>query len=401
MSFELTKEQIVAEQLIKYWFTHESRQMFVLSGYAGTGKTTLLMHVVDSLGLVPGLSAVYVTPTGKAATVLIQSGIAAMTLHRLIYQPRSEEETITLDGRQLTVTKLTFTRREYISQDIKLIILDEASMVSDDVLRDIANFQVKVLVCGDGAQLPPVEGSGNILEHPDFTLRQIVRQQEDNPIIKLAQAAKDGKRIEYGNYYDMAFVVSRSHFSGERRKRYLLRAGQVICGKNITRNKINDEIRSYLGYGPLPQNGDKLICTYNNWNVFIDEKNMFNLVNGIIGICENPVYYPEKNIVFLNFRPDFLPGPCPDVLACDTGIFTDGVYRYKAGDFVASPNDSMRQAVQLNRFEYGYCISCHKAQGSEFDSVIVLDESYAFCEDRNRWLYTAITRARKKLIIVK
>ena len=106
---------------------------------------------------------------------------------------------------------------------------------------------------------------------------------------------------------------------------------------------------------------------------------------------------------FMRFKPDFLDELCPDALPFDTGIFTEGRYRYKHGDYFAKfGEDGEASGVfTLNRFEYGYCISCHKAQGSEFNSVIVFDESYAFREDSSRWLYTAVTRAKEKLIIVR
>ena len=159
MHNELTADQITADKLIEDWFLHSTKQVFVLSGYAGTGKTTLLKHTVtETLKLVPEQSAAFVTPTGKAATVLIRGGIQATTLHRLIYQSIATEKEIELNGKKIKVETLTFRRRESIDKSIKLIVLDEASMVSDAVLWDLAEFGVKLLLCGDNAQLPPVEG---------------------------------------------------------------------------------------------------------------------------------------------------------------------------------------------------------------------------------------------------
>ncbi len=404
MTNELTADQISADKLIEHWFFKESRQLFALAGFAGTGKTTLLKYTVtQTLKLVAGDSAAFVTPTGKAATVLIKGGIPATTLHRLIYQTLTEKVEIELNGKTIQVERPVFRRRESIDKSIKLIVLDEASMVSDDVLFDILNFGVKVLICGDNAQLPPVEGFSTYLSHADFTLRQIVRQQADNPIITLARLAREGMDLPYGHYADRAFVLSRRDFFGERRRKFLLKATQVICGINKTRAKINEEIRGYLGFGELPQNGDKLICTHNNWCEFIDEAQTFNLVNGIIGRAIDPICEIDKRIGFTQFIPDFLDEPCPNVLPFDTGIFTDGAYAHKIGDYFEKfdENGDATDAFTLNRFEYGYCISCHKAQGSEFDSAIIFDESYAFREEKARWLYTAITRAKNKLIIVR
>jgi len=401
----LNADQKNADNKIKDWFFNGTRQVFVLTGYAGTGKTSLLKHtVLETLALVDGESAAFVTPTGKAATVLIKNGVSAGTVHRLIYQSQTVEEEIEVNGKKVKVERLIFKRRESIDKAIKLIVLDEASMVSDDMLADILNFGVKVLLCGDNAQLPPVEGFNTYLKNPDYTLTQIVRQQQDNPIIRLSQLAREGKFVPYGNYGDKAFVLNGRRFTGERRARLLNKADQIICGLNSTRTKINDEIRAARGYkSALPENGEKLICVYNNWEQFIDGDFRFNLVNGIIGTAIEPFYDLEQAMGFTQFKPDFLDEKCPEALPFDIGIFQDGRFRYKRGDYFAKFNEDGEAvgAFTLNRFEYGYCISCHKAQGSEFNSAIIFDESYAFREDAGRWLYTAITRAREKLILVR
>ena len=281
---ELTADQIAADKLIKDWFLHSTKQIFVLAGYAGTGKTTLLKHTVcETLGLIPDESTAFVTPTGKAATVLIRSGIPATTLHRLIYQSITQEQEIEVNGKKVKIEKLIFKRRESIDKSIKLIVLDEASMVSDSVLFDLMEFGVKMLLCGDNAQLPPVEGLNTYLQQPDYTLTAIVRQQLDNPIIRLSQMAREGKYIPYGKYGDSVAVNSKRLFVGERRKNYFLKADQIICGTNKTRTSINAEIRSFKRLGQLPATDDKLICVLNNWEQYIDRDYRFNLVNGIIG----------------------------------------------------------------------------------------------------------------------
>lgn len=404
MDFSLSDDQFRAYRLIVDWFFRSTKQIFVLTGYAGTGKTTLLKHVVqDALGLEPDVSAAFVTPTGKAATVLIRAGIAATTLHKLIYQSQVYEEEVEVNGKKITIEKLSFKRRESIDKSIRLIVLDEASMVSDEIIEDLLNFGVKLLLCGDNAQLPPVEGLNNCLKTPDYCLTNILRQELDNPIIMLSKMAREGEYIPYGRYGNTVAVMSKRMFTGERRRQSLLHADQIICGINKTRVQINDEVRNFKGLGVLPQTGDKLICTQNNWETYIDSDMRFNLVNGIIGTAHDTFYDVEKAIGFMQFKPEFLDEYCPEALPFDAGIFIDGNYRYKRGDYFEKTDEIGEPvgAFTLNRFEYGYCISCHKAQGSEFDDVIVFDESYAFKEDKNRWLYTAITRAKKKLIIVR
>ncbi|MCD8308134.1 MAG: DEAD/DEAH box helicase [Clostridia bacterium] len=402
---ELTEDQKKADELIVKWFQKSKRQVFVLAGYAGTGKTTLVRHTVtETLKLVPDKSVAFVTPTGKAATVLIRSGTPASTLHKLIYQSIVRTEEVQVAGKTLKVDKLIFVRRESIDEDIKLIVLDEASMVSDEVLQDICRFGVKVIVCGDPAQLPPVEGYGSCLQLPDITLTTIVRQEQDNPIIMLSKRARDGEPIAYGKYGNTVQVIPRQEFYGNRRRKFLLGADQIICGINRTRSQVNDEVRKLLGYeSSLPQDGEKLICTLNNWELFIDPDMRFNLVNGIIGTCYKPFYVKEPDMGFLYFKPDFLDDIVPEEIPFDTGIFTAGRPNFQRGDYFQKFNEKGEpvDAFTLNRFEYGYCISCHKAQGSEFGNLVIFDESWAFKEDRTKWLYTAITRAKNKLVIVR
>ena len=403
MGYDLTSDQINADKKIEKWFRTSTSQIFVLAGFAGTGKTTLLKYtVLETLGLKED-GVAFVTPTGKAATVLLRQGIPATTVHRLIYQSISTETEVEINGKKIKIEKLSFKRRESIDKSIKLIVLDEASMVPDNMLWDLMEFGVKILLCGDNAQLPPVEGFNTYLKEPDVTLKQIVRQQRDNPIIMLSEMAREGKYIPFGRYGENALVLSKRQFTGEKRKHYLTKADQIICGINKTRTAVNDELRAMRGLGVLPADGDKLICTINNWEQFIDSEYRYNLVNGIIGTVFNPFYDSSTDIGFMQFKVDFLDELCPDALPFDTGIFTDGRYRYRHGDYFEKFNEDGEPtgAFTLNRFEYGYCISCHKAQGSEFDNAVVFDESYAFKEDKSRWLYTAITRAKKKLILLR
>ena len=403
MSYELTSDQLNANKMISNWFRNSTSQIFVLAGFAGTGKTTLLKHAVTETLNLAEESVAFVTPTGKAATVLLRQGISATTVHRLIYQSIITEIEVEINGKKIKVEQLSFKRRENIDKNIKLIVLDEASMVPDNMLYDLLKFGVKILLCGDNAQLPPVEGFNTYLLEPNITLRQIVRQQLDNPIIVLSQMAREGKYIPFGRYGESALVMSKRLLIGEMRKHCLTTADQIICGINKTRTAINNELRAMRGLGNLPEEGDKLICTINNWEQFIDSEYRYNLVNGIIGTVYNPFYDSSTGIGFMQFKVDFLDELCPDALPFDTGIFTEGRYRYRHGDYFEKFNEEGEATgvFTLNRFEYGYCISCHKAQGSEFDNAVVFDESYAFKEDKNRWLYTAITRAKKKLVLLR
>ena len=415
MAEELTPDQQDAEALIEEWFFHHGTQIFVLCGYAGTGKTFLIDHTVRKLGLVAGKSAVFVAPTGKAASVLLRSGTPAGTVHSLIYT-REEDIEVDENGEIVSERFLRFVRKEKIDPEIKLIVVDETSMVSDEVLRDLLSYGVKCLFSGDPAQLPPVGGSNTLLTMPCVTLTQIVRQEKDNPIVRIASMARAGKLLPFGSYGDNVEILPKNSLTPQQRRRLFLEADQIIVGTNRTRENLNREIRSYLGISAsavLPVEGEKLICTLNNWSKTLDERGEFHLVNGIIGVCRN-VKEGEDGLASLDFKADFLSHTVED-LPFDTGVFETGKYYHGYGDkacylqngaLVHENNFEMLKRFKIKRedtvcrFEFAYAVTCHKAQGSEYDFVVVFDESRIF-GDGARWLYTAITRAKKKLVILR
>ncbi len=413
----LTGDQERAKNLITEWFFNTDNQVFVLSGYAGTGKTFLIDYVVrEALHLTAGVEAVFVSPTGKAAANLVKNGTVAGTVHSLIYMRDGEEYDVDENGEIVELKALSFIKREHIDEKIRLIIIDEASMVNESVLYDLLSFGVKCLFSGDGAQLPPVNGSCPLLGAPDCILTEIVRQAADNPIIQVATMAREGKRIPFGSYGDKVCVVGRNSLSPALRKRLFLQADQIICGRNKTRSAINGEVREYMGIPPteyLPTEGEKVICTLNDWERSLDEEERFHLVNGIIGKVSE-VTPSMDDLASMDFTADFMERGIR--VPFDTGIFERGEYTHLYGERAVTLADGTLvhegnfevlrrlKAVKeepICRFEFAYAVTCHKAQGSEFDFVIVFDESWAFGEERNRWLYTAVTRAKEKLLILR
>ncbi len=413
----LTSDQENAKNLIREWYFNTADKVFVLSGYAGTGKTFLIDYVVrEVLRLKIGVEAVFVSPTGKAAANLVKNGTLAGTVHGLIYMRDGEEFDVDENGEIIEQKELTFIKREKIDENIRLIIIDEASMINETVLGDLLSFNVKCLFCGDGAQLPPVNGTCPLMEYPNYTMREIVRQAADNPIIRVATMAREGKRIPYGNYDDKVCVIGRNGLSPSERKRIFLKADQIICGRNKTRMELNREIRRYKGISEeelLPINGEKLICTLNDWEKPLDEDEKFYLVNGIIGTASE-IKESFDDLATMEFQADFMPQSVK--VPFDTAIFTCGVYRHLYGERAVTLIDGtvvhegnfallhkLRSVSEepICRFEFAYAVTCHKAQGSEFDFVVVFDESWAFGEEKNRWLYTAITRAKDKLLIIR
>ena len=417
MAVKLTADQENAKNLIAEWFFNTHDQVFVLAGYAGTGKTFLIDQVVKNvLFLEAGREAVFVSPTGKAAVNIIQKGTLASTVHSLIYIRNEDDLLVDENGEILPNQRLSFYKRDKIDENIKLIIIDEASMVNEEVLRDLLSFNVKCLFCGDGAQLPPVNGLCPLMALPHYTLTEIVRQAKDDPIVTLATMARQGKNIPFGRYGENVVVRSKNSLSYTERKKLFLAADQIICGRNATRNNLNAEMRMYLGYTPeqvLPEEGEKLICTLNDWEKPLDDEDKFHLVNGIIGYASG-VKECRDNLAMMQFRADFLSSSVQ--VAFDAGVFYTREYAHGYGEravfladgTLAHENNfpvlhkikSLRDE-QIARFEFAYAVTCHKAQGSEFDFVIVFDESYVFGAERYRWLYTAVTRAKKRLLVLR
>ena len=213
----LTTDQDNAQKLIKEWYFNTHDRVFVLAGYAGTGKTFLIDYVVrEVLHLQIGKEAVFVSPTGKAAANLVKNGTVAGTVHSLIYYRDEEEFDVDENGEIVESNELHFIKRSAIDENIRLIIIDEASMVNETVLNDLLSFNVKCLFCGDGAQVPPVNGSCPLLDNPNYTMKEIVRQAKDNPIIQVATLAREGKHIPYGNYGDKVCVVGKKWTFKER-----------------------------------------------------------------------------------------------------------------------------------------------------------------------------------------
>ena len=163
----------------------------------------------------------------------------------------------------------------------------------------------------------------------------------------------------------------------------------------------------------MPVEGEKLICTLNDWEKPLDKSGNFHLVNGIIGTGTN-IRESMDYLASMDFKADFAEESVR--VPFDTAVFTEGRYAHGYGDravkladgtIVHENNFALLHKLKsvseepICRFEFAYAVTCHKAQGSEFDFVVVFDESWAFGGERNRWLYTAVTRARNKLLIVR
>jgi exodeoxyribonuclease-5 len=437
--------QAKAIDQIIHWYLHESKekQLFRVFGFAGAGKTTILKAAMDRLGgvVMPRIgrnervvnvdfqrkevvdedarrgqppNVLFATFTGKAALVMSRKGTPASTIHSLIYAvTEPTKETIEkaklklaelhanpptdatqamlwramVRDRELEIKNMhrpTFVlNTESILRDADLLVIDEVSMISEEMACDLLSFKKPILVLGDPGQLPPIKGEGYFTQaEPDVFLSEIHRQAEDSAIIRLATMAREGKYIPIGRHSDTVWKVDRNSLNPQS----LLRADQVICGFNATRIMLNNELKRAAGFPePLPVGGEKIICLKNQHDS--------GLING--QFLELSQVEPASD---KSFRAHIKTEDGQDI-----GQST--IYRGHFDDHVNLDKDRGERDyfIKKGRVEcvWGYAITGHKSQGSGWNNVIVFDDGFGRKEDRKKWLYTCITRAISGLVIME
>lgn len=357
-------QQDAALKAVADWLRRGDCPVFRLFGYAGTGKTTLAKHIAENVDGDVAFGAY----TGKAALVLRTKGCTdASTIHSMIYRSRESDE----NGPQFVLN------HQSPASKADLIIIDECSMVDEELGRDLLSFGQPVLVLGDPAQLPPVKGGGFFTEgEPDVMLTEVHRQAKDNPIIHLSMQVREGGRLEPGTYGESRIIRRREIDAAT-----VMAADQVLVGLNKTRRLYNTRLRELNGYrDPMPAAGEKLVCLRNDKTK--------GLLNGGTWSIQ----------ALRGIRNDFI----------RMDVVSDDDARRKSVDvavhkaFFEGTEEEVPFALrrESDEFTYGYALTVHKAQGSQWDDLVLFDESYAFREHRSRWLYTGLTRAADRITIV-
>ena len=399
---ELSQQQREAKDKVAEWLSSD-QQVFRLFGYAGTGKTTIAKCLGD---MVDG-TVLYGAYTGKAALQLTKAGVQAQTIHRMIYIPsdKSNERLVELEfeldeakndpeweGRDRVdleeIQRLIESEKQRLKEpnfsmnhdsivkDAALVVIDEVSMVGERMGKDLESFDVPILVLGDTAQLPPIKSGGYFTnDEPDYLLTEIHRQAAGSPVLQLATNVRKGVKLQYG-VFDGSAVLPKGEISIADVAGY----DQVLVGRNRTRRALNTQIREHLGFeGHLPQAGDRLVCLRNNYDR--------GLLNGsqwkVLEVFEVDT---DRTILSIESEEGFR----QELVAWN--------HYFEDRDKELSPwNIRTHEA-----FDFGYALTCHKAQGSQWPRVLVIDESYVFPKrDRRRWLYTAITRASQGVTIIR
>lgn len=370
--------QVEAIKAFVRWLSEEPSREFYLAGYAGTGKTTMAGWLIGHLGGM-GLRLPVGAFTGKAAAVLRRKGLSqAGTIHSQIYTP--------IEGSNPVRFELT-DDSPFATAD--LITIDEVSMLGEDLAADVRSFGRKILVLGDPGQLPPINGAGAFTNRkPDVFLTEIHRQAAESPILRLATRARLGNVPEWSD--DPAARVTKLTWSEVDQAK-----GQLICGTHRARWAITERVRKNFNFdGMWPMTGERVICRRNDRDS--------GLYNGMLGVVEEDlgledelggVTLGDEESVYRRYRVRMDDLRSPVEVLVDPTPFSE--HRVKA----RLPTQRYQRGVQL--FDFGYVLTCHSAQGSEWPEVTIVDDSTAFREDRWRWLYTAVTRASESVTVLR
>ena len=400
---QLTAKQDKALQLAKAWWTssEKNKRPFVLQGFAGTGKTSVVKILIESLGLIPDLEVRYVAFTGMASSVLTRKGNPATTIHRLIYNP-------VVKGRSIT-----FKLKDSLEEGIKLLIVDEFSQINKQLMEDLSSFQVPMILIGDPFQLKPVGGSMNeYMTKPDIALDEVVRQALDNPITYLSKQIRERQPLQLGTMGDTVYIMPKSSLTPDLASS----VEQIVTPTNKLVTWLNNYVRQYV-HGltePFPYVGEKLMCLKNDWNEFrLENGNEAYLVNGLLGYVTELGDYSDKLHTFdISFKPTYF----SEKSAGFTKLTADGLYFLESlrsdellydPEYLAKYGKTLKKreawmeskAKRIQKFQFAYATTVYKSQGSEFHSVLYYD-GWTKPEDRASSLYVAATRATDGLIML-
>ncbi len=377
---KLTSDQDKAiRKCIEWYFdtSWDKKNIFTIAGFAGTGKSTIINVLISILGL-SKYNVLFTAFTGKAVNVLRRKGLIANTLHKTFYNIYKSSS-----------GKFFFRLKARLSSSIKLIVIDEFSMLNDDFIRDILSFGIYTIALGDIGQLPPIIGRNSYLEdikNIDAQLTQIIRQDETSGVLQLATLARNFEPIHPGAYND-----SNVFFMKDIKN--LLEYEVIICYKNETRQRFNKAIRIAKGIKSIyPEKGEKLICLKTNYFHQFDYEDIpILLVNGLslVTLEESTT---RGELLKIKYKPDFIPND--DYFFetyCNKNIFENYITGQKNyGSLKIENDDSPDSIVDLDFF---YCGTAHKMQGSEFNNRgLIIVEKDIPSHIYSKWLYTAITR---------
>lgn len=399
----MSADQRRALASILVWHEAGGQWPLTLGGLAGTGKTSLICCLPQFL---PGIRIAFAAYTGKATSVLrrkLPGDVPpdhASTLHQLLYRAcevtvctESDEKVREADvqcrahagrGWECAVRRqLSFTPAPEPLDGIDLVVADEASMIPEQLWKDLTGHGVPVLAVGDHGQLPPVRSSFNLMANPDIRLEKIHRQNSGSPsgmaILTMARWAREQGHVPPGWYGPDAVKLAMAEHEAGLAGLHPGEADLIICATNASRAGHNQLMRAWHGRSGPPQDGDTVICLRNNHG-----EGLYNGQRGTI-LTAGPVTGDTLRAVI----------ELEDLLRPWSGVISALPF----GDPKFQASSVRDRHVAL--FDYGYALTCHKAQGSQAEKVLVIEEGWPApgTDERSRWLYTAVTRAERSLTI--
>lgn len=444
-----TQQREVFALLQKFLLSDDENQCFLLKGYAGTGKTTLISALVKVL---PGikLKSVLLAPTGRAAKVISNySGKKAFTIHKKIYRKKFAAS-----------PDMNFVLSENLMENA-IFIVDEASMISDQVhdysrqslLEDLIRYvyngkNCKLMFVGDTAQLPPVGSdlspaldknllaSDFRLQVLSYELTDVVRQEKESGILYNATQLRELIRKDKLTFPKFIIKGYRDIFrmTGEKLVEGLNYAYDkfgmentiVICRSNKNANAYNQNIRNRILYREEEiTGGDHIMVVRNNYFWLKPEDNSGDFIaNGDIArvrkvrrveeqygfrfaeLVIELLDYPDQEPVTCKVMLDTLYSESPSLSVADNKRFFEAVmedYQHienKRFRMEEIKKDPYYNALQI---KFAFAVTCHKAQGGQWPAVFI-DQGYLTDEMLNteflRWLYTGVTRSNAELFLV-
>jgi exodeoxyribonuclease V len=339
MDIQLTKQQLNAIDVIVERLKRKE-PITVFTGYAGTGKTVSIKFLLSGILNIPMSQIAIAAFTGTAAKNISINGKTGQTLHSLIYNP--------IIKRGVCVG---FTRKSYEElSSLKLIIVDEHSMIPDEILQDLMYYNIPILLVGDRAQLPPIGTPHRFFNVSHYELTEVHRQALDNPILMAATKIREGDPVPNGNYENTLLVGTKFDLDDN----WLRKDVQFIVGTNRTKDEINLKIA-----GPKPFPGAKIMFLKNDNN---------GITNGTFAEVV------KLRGQYGSYRMEV--------------ITDDGIHLL---DYFADYNEQRYPRNQF--FSLAYATTTHKSQGATFNSPgVIIDEAHLFRGSEREFRYTALTR---------
>ena len=370
---ELTDEQGCAAKAIRRWLGERGPPVYSLTGLAGTGKTTTIEAI---LGEEIPTSTPVLALTGKATLALRRKGVEAATIHSAIYRAINE-------GHGVRWAK----RKDLGDEPRPLAVVDEASMINEQILADLLDVFDRLLLVGDHGQLPPVEGRGVLERVEGYRLSKVLRQALDSGILRTAHALRNRESLRGAIAQGGDDVLRRLPEPGEVEggARWPMDEATLICARNSDRVWLNTDCRTRalgLPFAPLVV-GDRIIALANQpgW------------VNGMVAdVLEIGNLQAFKGREFIPFR-----------ARCDDGADREGLAMTEQLDAAKPREDICRELwsddkkIRRTLYSRGWCLTAHKAQGSEWRNVVVYGDGFGDADTRAAWRYTAATRAAERL----